>query len=109
MQTQDEQRDEEWNDIFYDVSHKTEITLCSVMANGLGEVLYEIHVADPKNLQGPVGFVITVHPDGALEFTQKSPEETAEMILTEEELDHKHDEEHRQQLGMTEKEYQASQ
>src|SRR6266702_7579096 len=88
MQAQDKQSDQKakresrGSDLFKDVPQKVEFTLCSAMANELGEVAYVVHIADKANLKEPIAFEIIVYPDGKLKVTQWSedPEDALEML-----------------------------
>ncbi len=69
------------DDLLDNIDHKSELTLCAVMGNERGEVVYAVHLKDKKNLEKSIGFEIIVHPDGQVTFYQeKNPDDLLELL-----------------------------
>src|SRR6266571_7380257 len=55
-------------ELLYHLKHKTEVTLCAVMANNLGEISYMFILRDDANLNEPVAFDLVIRPNGKAEL-----------------------------------------
>src|SRR5437870_5267125 len=54
--------------MLYDVEHKTNIILCYVSGNDLGDRVYGVYIEDKEGLKKPIGFEMRVNADGTVKF-----------------------------------------
>jgi hypothetical protein len=60
--------------------HKCEVTICSVVRNNSGAIVYAFVLADPDNLDKPLGFEIYVEADGSAVCSTPRPEVVEDML-----------------------------
>jgi hypothetical protein len=61
------------------VPHKTNVTVCYVMTNELGERVYGFYIEDSEGLKEPIGLEMIVHANGSIKASA-STENALEIL-----------------------------